>query len=97
MLSEIDPTLNNAANRAAFDMRKFKPRYYLINGKAYPQTEPIGTLAGNRVLLRYVNAGQQTHTMALLGLNQTFLSLAGEEPVALSRQQQPVVDAGPIG
>jgi FtsP/CotA-like multicopper oxidase with cupredoxin domain len=79
LLSEIDPTLNNAANRAAFDMRKFKPRYQLINGKAYPQTDLIGTLAGHRVLLRYVNAGQQPHTMALLGLNQTFLSLAGEE------------------
>jgi FtsP/CotA-like multicopper oxidase with cupredoxin domain len=79
VLSEIDPALNNATNRAAFDMRKFKPRYSLINGKAYPQTDPIGTLAGNRVLLRYVNAGQQPHTMALLGLNQTFLSLAGEE------------------
>jgi FtsP/CotA-like multicopper oxidase with cupredoxin domain len=79
VLSEVDPALNNAANPAAFDMRKFKPRYWLINGKAYPQTDPIGTLAGNRVLLRYVNAGQQPHTMAVLGLNQTFLSLAGEE------------------
>ena len=79
VLSEVDPALNNAANRATFDMRKFKPRYWLINGKAYPQTDPIGTLAGHRVLLRYVNAGQQPHTMALIGLNQTFLSLAGEE------------------
>jgi FtsP/CotA-like multicopper oxidase with cupredoxin domain len=79
VLSEIDPALNNAANPAAFDMRKFKPRYWLINGKSYPQTDPIDTLAGSQVLLRYVNAGQQPHTMAVLGLNQKFLSLAGEE------------------
>jgi FtsP/CotA-like multicopper oxidase with cupredoxin domain len=93
-LTEIDTTLNNAANPATFDMRKFKPRYWLINGKAYTQTVPIGTLAGNRVLLRYVNGGQQPHTMALLGLSQNFLALAGEELPAYRRSASQLLMPG---
>lgn len=77
VLSEIDPALNN--NPLAFDMRRYQPKYWLINGKAYPDTEPILTAAGNRLLLRYVNAGLQTHTMALLGGYQKFLALGGAE------------------
>ena len=79
VLSEIDPTLNNSTNPAAFDLRNYKPKYWLINGKAYPQTTAIDTLAGNEVLLRYVNAGQQPHTMALLGAYQKVLGKAGAE------------------
>jgi uncharacterized repeat protein (TIGR01451 family) len=79
VLSEIDPALNNNAAPAAFDMRKFKPRYWLINGKAYPQTGSIMTAAGQKVLLRYLNAGQQPHSMAILGMNQQFVALGGIE------------------
>lgn len=77
VLSEIDPALNN--NPLAFDMRRYQPKYWLINGKAYPDTEPILTAAGNRVLLRYVNAGLQTHTLAFLGGYQKFLALGSAE------------------
>lgn len=83
VLSEIDPALNGTpaapGNPAAFDMRNYKPKFRLINGKAYPQTDVIATAAGSTVLLRYVNAGQEPHTMALLGAYQKFLSLAGAE------------------
>ena len=83
VLSEIDPALNNAANPAAFDMRKFAPRYFLINGLAYPDTAPIpvpgNTDPGNpdEVLLRYVNAGVNYHSMAVLGARQTVVGLDG--------------------
>ncbi len=77
VLSEIDPALNNSATPANFDMRNYTPKYFLINGKAHPQTDPIATAAGNRVLLRYVNAGMQHHTMALLGLHQTIVAKDG--------------------
>ncbi|MBC7442051.1 MAG: multicopper oxidase family protein [Ramlibacter sp.] len=85
VLSEIDPALNNAANPAAFDMRKYAPRYSLINGKAYPNTDPIpATAAGNRVLLRYVNAGSLYHSMASLGAEQRVIALDGS-PLNFSR------------
>jgi hypothetical protein len=72
VLSEFDPAL--AANPAGFDMRDYAPKYFLINGKAYPATDPIPSAAGNKILLRYVNAGIQHHSMAVLGLRQNFVA-----------------------
>lgn len=77
VLSEIDPALNNSASPASFDMRLFKPRYWLINGKAYPDTDPITTAAGRTVLLREVNAGLQDHSLSLLGLHQSLIAFGG--------------------
>ena len=77
VLSEVDPALNTRADPATFDMRDFAPKYFLINGKAYPETELIATGAGRRVLLRYANAGQINHSMALLGTDQRLLAVDG--------------------
>lgn len=77
VLSELDPALNNRANPATFDMRNYAPKYFLINGKVYPNTDPIPTAAGNQVLLRYVNAGLQAYSMSLLGLRQTAIAMDG--------------------
>jgi FtsP/CotA-like multicopper oxidase with cupredoxin domain/plastocyanin len=41
--------------------------YYVINGKAFPATEPIPTKVGERVLVRLANLGQMTHPMHLHG------------------------------
>lgn len=75
VLGEIDPLLN--AGPAGFDMRNFAPRYFLINGKAHPSTNEIPAVAGQKILLRYVNAGIQHHSMALLGLRQTVIAYDG--------------------
>ncbi len=82
VLGEIDTALNGRsdANKKTFDMRNFKPRYFTINGEAYPATEltdPINTAAGNKVLLRYVNAGISYHSMALLGGSQSIIAYDG--------------------
>lgn len=77
VLSEVDPALNNNATPADFDMRYYSPKYWLINGKAYPDTDDIASTAGNQVLLRYINAGLQPHTMNLLGLDQALLGVDG--------------------
>jgi hypothetical protein len=58
-------------------MRNFKPRYTLLNGKAHPETTPIDTVGGNVVLLRYVNAGIQYHSMGVLGAGQSVIALDG--------------------
>ena len=76
VLSEVDPAFNAAP--ATYDMTAFAPKYWLINGKGYPNTDSIGTVAGNAVLLRYVNAGLQTHSMSLLGLHQTIIATDGQ-------------------
>ncbi len=77
VMSEIDPALNNAANPTTFDMRKFAPRYTMLNGLAYPDTAAITAAGGDTVLLRYVNAGVQYHSMGVLGTTQTVIGLDG--------------------
>lgn len=68
VLGEIDPRLN--ADPGGFDMRDFAPRYRLINGKPFPETDAVSTDQNRRVLLRYVNVGSQSHAMTLLGGDQ---------------------------
>lgn len=75
VLSEIDPKLN--ADPAAFDMRSFSPRFRLINGEAFPETDSISTDQGHRVLLRYVNAGSHMHAMSTLGADQVEVAQDG--------------------
>ena len=78
VLSEIDPNLNTSPGDFA-NLRNFVPKYKLINGKVYPQpqTVPLTATAGDRVLLRYVNAGQEYHSMTALGMNQTVVAEDG--------------------
>ena len=75
VLSEIDPALNN--DPYGFEMQYYSPEYWLINGKAYPETAEIETVAGNTVLLRYINAGLESHDMGLLGLRQQIIASDG--------------------
>jgi hypothetical protein len=74
VLSEVDPMLHASADPAAFDMRTYAPRFFLINGKPYPDTEAIASAGGHKVLLRYVNAGARHHSMAVLGPRQLFVA-----------------------
>lgn len=75
VLSEVDPNLNS--NPSGFDMRKFSPQYFLINGKAYPDSASIFGTADTTVLLRYVNAGLQSHAMSTLGVSQKVIAVDG--------------------
>ena len=77
VLSDIDPALNTDPNPAAFDMRDYAPKFFLINGKAYPDTDEIASAAGNKVLLRFVNAGIEQHSMGALGVDQEVLATDG--------------------
>jgi FtsP/CotA-like multicopper oxidase with cupredoxin domain len=73
VLSAIDPAFNAAPD--TFDMHAYVPTYWLINGKAYPDTAPgITATPGQRVLLRYLNAGYDNTTMMLLGMHQQVLA-----------------------
>jgi hypothetical protein len=70
VLTEVDPAFNNSANPLAYDLRNFAPKYRLINGEAFPETDPVATDVGRKVLLRYVNAGLTAHPMTALGVDQ---------------------------
>jgi FtsP/CotA-like multicopper oxidase with cupredoxin domain len=68
VLSAVDPAFNAAPD--TFDLYNYRATYWLINGKAYPDTTAITASPGQRLLLRYVNAGYDNTTMALLGLHE---------------------------
>jgi FtsP/CotA-like multicopper oxidase with cupredoxin domain len=72
LLSEIDPNLN--ANPGGFDLLTYHPTYWLINGTGYPNTTPITANPGDQVLLRYLNAGFDHPSMALLGAYQRVIA-----------------------
>jgi FtsP/CotA-like multicopper oxidase with cupredoxin domain len=75
VLSEIDPNFN--ADPDGFDMNAWHPSRWLINGVDAPGTATINASPGQRLLLRYVNAGVDHNTMALLGLHQRIVASDG--------------------
>jgi FtsP/CotA-like multicopper oxidase with cupredoxin domain len=75
VLSQVDPNFNAAPD--TFNMNDYLATYWLINGKAYSDTAPgpgITATAGQRVLLRYLNAGDDNTSMSLLGMHQRVLA-----------------------
>jgi FtsP/CotA-like multicopper oxidase with cupredoxin domain len=72
VLSQLDPAFNAAPD--TFDMRDYLATYWLINGQAYPMTPPIAAPAGQRLLLRYLNAGYDNTSMMLLGMRERVLA-----------------------
>jgi FtsP/CotA-like multicopper oxidase with cupredoxin domain len=74
VLSQVDPAFNNSADPRAFNMHTYRATYWLINGKAYPDTAGITAAAGQKVLLRYLNAGYDNTSMLLLGMHQQVVA-----------------------
>lgn len=72
VLSQVDPNFNAAPE--TFDMKDYLATYWLINGKAYPDTAPILAPSAASVLLRYLNAGYDNTSMMLLGMHQRVLA-----------------------
>jgi FtsP/CotA-like multicopper oxidase with cupredoxin domain len=72
LLSAIDPDFNAAPD--TFDLYGYRATYWLINGKAYPDTAGITATAGQRVLLRFVNGGFDNTTMLLLSMHENVVA-----------------------
>ena len=72
VLSAIDPSFN--ADPDTFDLNDYLATYWLINGQAHPDTPAIAATAGQRLLLRYVNAGFDNTSMTLLGMHQRVVA-----------------------
>jgi FtsP/CotA-like multicopper oxidase with cupredoxin domain len=94
VLSELDPVLNRSLDPQAFDLTAWHPTYWLINGRAHPQTGTIDVQAGKRLLLRYVNAGLEHATMTMLGLHAR---LVGADAHALDNPYDVVAQTVPAG
>lgn len=72
VLTAVDPAFNAAPE--TYDVHSYKATYWLINGKSYPDVPAISTAAGQRVLLRYLNAGYDNTSLTLLGTHQQVVA-----------------------
>lgn len=81
--SEIDPALHNAVatgnygpGMAMTSTIDYDPKYFLINGQPYTQSNPpiqLG-LPGDTVLLRFFNAGLESHFPQIHGLRMNVIA-----------------------
>jgi len=101
IFSEVDPVYNKAIYNGRFGVPSpngqpnprypssaigYQPRYFLINGQAYPKTVPINMLVGQRMALRLLNASLNTRVPVLQGT--PYLSVVGEDGNKLANPQQ---------
>lgn len=81
LLSEVDLDFNNAPDPFAVSLLDFEPDVFLINGETHTDDTPIAPIVasdGQRLLLRYVNAGATNSSMGSLGLRQSLVAFDGE-------------------
>src|SRR5260370_34429336 len=88
VLSEIDSNEHQAdydhlnKNTPAVNWTKYAPNYFLINGKAWPDTlkDPrsnINATVGQTVLVRLINACSMAHSIHSHGYHFTVISTHG--------------------
>jgi FtsP/CotA-like multicopper oxidase with cupredoxin domain len=69
VISSVDPAFNAAPE--SYDLTAYAPKFWLLNGRGFPETATIDTVGGHRLSLRYANAGLSAVSMGLLGISQT--------------------------
>ena len=94
VINEIDPDFHADPN--GYMMQDYHAKYWLVNGKAYPNTNPILVAPGQKLLIRYMNGGAETNYLSTLGLLQTILGTDGV-PLPTSKTHQTVSEPVPAG
>jgi hypothetical protein len=99
LFSEIDPALHAAVGGGTYGTLggptstfNYQPKYFLINGKPHAAGDPaLAALpAGQKTLLRFINAGLQTHVPVINGQHLTLIAEDGN-PAPWQRQQYSVL------
>ena len=80
--------------RGVMDMDGMKPNFFTINGKSYPDTDPIEVEAGQRVRLRLVNAGQFAHPIHLHGTSFEVVARDGHPTPVRERRDAITLASG---
>jgi len=91
LFHEVDPVIHGHVAADTYGPGKtltstidYHPAYFLINGQAFTDAAPLiidSLVAGSRALLRFVNAGLETHIPMIYG---TYMSQVAEDGVALN-------------
>lgn len=99
-LNELDCVIHHQVETVQEpDWTEYRPTYWLINGRSYPDTVAIDTggrlrlqpwpaliraNAGEKVLLRFVNLGFEQHALMLLGAAFRVIGIDGMRPLGLN-------------
>ena len=89
VFSEWSADAATGRTRGVMQMEGMFPNFFTINGKSWPDTEPVDVPAGKPVLLRLVNAGQFAHPLHLHG---TAFRLVARDGHAVPRALQELRD-----
>jgi FtsP/CotA-like multicopper oxidase with cupredoxin domain len=82
LYSEIDPELHMAVDTGTYGTSAYpstfdyQPKYFLINGLSFPDTDNIAIAIDEEVRLRFLNAGLKTHIPTIQG---TYMQLEAED------------------
>jgi len=98
-LTELDAKAHHQiAIVQEYDWSEFQPDYWMINGRAYPDTinETNGSVfpnqpyhariranSGERILLRFVNLGYQQHAIQILGIPLSVIAQDAQRPIGI--------------
>ena len=77
VFSEWTADAKSGRTRGVMEMEGMLPNFFTINGKAFPDTDPITVSAGEKVRLRLVNAGQFAHPIHLHGTSFRIVARDG--------------------
>src|SRR5262249_32197700 len=78
----------------SYNMSPYGATYWLTTGRAYRDTAGITAAAGQRVLLRYLNAGYDNTTMMLVGMNEHVVA---KDAWPLNSAYDAIADTIPAG
>ncbi|HYF93790.1 MAG TPA: multicopper oxidase domain-containing protein [Symbiobacteriaceae bacterium] len=107
-LTELDPDVHAAiAAVQEFDWTDYRPQYWLLNGRSYPDTLLPGVALpaqryssliqanqGEHVLLRFINLGYQQHAIRIAGIPLTVIGLDAQPLGSLLTQRRSVIYTG---
>lgn len=100
LYSEIDPALHTAVATGTYGTTgptstlDYQPKYFLINGRPYPETAVITPVGGpGTTLLRLLNAGLTTHVPMISGTHWTLVAEDGKPYPYRTRQYTALLPA----
>lgn len=79
----------------AMPMAGAEPNYFTINGRSFPLTEPINVQVGQRVRIRFINAGQFVHPMHTHGTSFQIVATDGHPVPDIAQLTKDTVAVSP--
>jgi FtsP/CotA-like multicopper oxidase with cupredoxin domain len=80
---------------SAMDFGSMLPNYFTINGKSYPATETVKAKVGERIMFRFIGAGQFIHPMHIHGGPFEIVATDGNLVPEGARLKKDTVPVGP--